>query len=151
MIVISTVISSDASKTSLKFVSDSNRLCVAMTRAKRQLLVIGHRDTLMRDSQYREIIKSSRSWFGEGAGVRARVELSQESKVGVSRQSLNEDKSSSSNRTAKSKDLNDTESVVIEKKHVDGTVEEEEALLLLEQGTDDEDLLMLLDEEEDNI
>ena len=150
MIVISTVISSDASKTSLKFVSDSNRLCVAMTRAKRQLLVIGHRDTLMRDSQYREIIKSSRSWFGEGAGVRARVELSQESKVGVSRQSLNEDKSSSSNRTAKSKDLNDTESVVIEKKHVDGAVEEE-ALLLLEQGTDDEDLLMLLDEEEDNI
>ena len=149
MIVISTVISSDASKTSLKFVSDSNRLCVAMTRAKRQLLVIGHRDTLMRDSQYREIIRSSRSWFGEGAGVRARVELSQESKVGVSRQSLNEDKSSS-NRTAKSKDLNDTESVVIEKKHVDGTVEEE-ALLLLEQGTDDEDLLMLLDEEEDNI
>lgn len=150
MIVISTVISSDASKTSLKFVSDSNRLCVAMTRAKRQLLVIGHRDTLMRDSQYREIIRSSRSWFGEGAGVRARVELSQESKVGVSRQSLNEDKSSS-NRTAKSKDLNDTENVVIEKKHVDGTVEEEEALLLLEQGTDDEDLLMLLDEEEDNI
>ena len=150
MIVISTVISSDASKTSLKFVSDSNRLCVAMTRAKRQLLVIGHRDTLMRDSQYREIIRSSRSWFGEGAGVRARVELSQESKVGVSRQSLNEDKSSS-NRTAKSKDLNDTENVVIEKRHVDGTVEEEEALLLLEQGTDDEDLLMLLDEEEDNI
>ena len=150
MIVISTVISSDASKTSLKFVSDSNRLCVAMTRANRQLLVIGHRDTLMRDSQYREIIRSSRSWFGEGAGVRARVELSQESKVGVSRQSLNEDKSSS-NRTAKSKDLNDTENVVIEKKHVDGTVEEEEALLLLEQGTDDEDLLMLLDEEEDNI
>ena len=144
------MISSDASKTSLKFVSDSNRLCVAMTRAKRQLLVIGHRDTLMRDSQYREIIRSSRSWFGEGAGVRARVELSQESKVGVSRQSLNEDKSSS-NRTAKSKDLNDTENVVIEKKHVDGTVEEEEALLLLEQGTDDEDLLMLLDEEEDNI
>ena len=130
MIVISTVISSDASKTSLKFVSDSNRLCVAMTRAKRQLLVIGHRDTLMRDSQYREIIKSSRSWFGEGAGVRARVELSQESKVGVSRQSLNEDKSIS-NRTAKSEALNDTENVAIEKKHVDGTLEEEEALLLL--------------------
>ena len=159
MILISTVISSEASKASLKFVSDSKRLCVAMTRAKRQLVVIGHRDTLMRDRRYREIIRSSKCWSGDGAGVRARVELSSEVvlepkevetsvKEETVENKLLEELSSNIYAKGEGASLETAEPEMVPSSIISSQKEEKE-VEEKEEEVDDEDLLMLLDEDDE--
>ena len=108
----------------------------------------------MRDRKYRKIIQSSKCWSGDGAGVRARVELSSEvvenaKEVEASVEPKEETVENELLEELSSNVYAKEEEVSIETAKPEIAVpsqkEEEEE----EDEVDDEDLLMLLDEEDE--